>query len=396
MSGPLTGTSGAAGGSPAARVAGALLADLGAAITAGADTGSERLTLGPRATSVPALDEAAAWARTGFSLRPVGAAATFAQACAAALDVLAGTALGVDGPALLGERAALLGLPPAGSTSAGGSARMVRARDGWVTLQLSRPDDVSLVPALVSDDAAGDPWDLVAGWASERSTAEVADRITLLGLPGGAVGSVPAPRAPWEVTRLPATAGGARSGLVVNLGSLWASPLCAQLLLRAGCRVIDVEGSNRPDGSRLGTPDFYRRVHAGHERAVVDLASPAGRARLASLVAQADVVVTGSRTAALRRLGVVPPADPERDQVWVAITGYGPDSDRVAFGDDAAATGGLVHWTPDGQPRFAGDALADPLTGLAAAVAALAALRAGGSWRIAAALAGVAAYAARL
>ena len=41
-------------------------------------------------------------------------------------------------------------------------------------------------------------------------------------------------------------------------------------------------------------------------------------------------------------------------QVWVSITGYGrsgEDANRVAFGDDAAAAGGLVTWTDHG-PLF--------------------------------------------
>ena len=67
-------------------------------------------------------------------------------------------------------------------------------------------------------------------------------------------------------------------------------------------------------------------------------------------------------------------------QVWVSITGYGrtgEGANRVAFGDDAAAAGGLVVWTDDG-PLFCADAIADPLTGLTAAGACVDALRAGG------------------
>ncbi len=64
----------------------------------------------------------------------------------------------------------------------------------------------------------------------------------------------------------------------------------------------------------------------------------------------------------------------------MSITGYGrsgEDANRVAFGDDAAAAGGLVTWTDDG-PLFCVDAVADPLTGLAAAGACMDALRSGG------------------
>ena len=66
---------------------------------------------------------------------------------------------------------------------------------------------------------------------------------------------------------------------------------------------------------------------------------------------------------------------------WLAITGYGWSGEaaaRVAFGDDAAAAGGLVRWTRNGAPGFLGDALADPVTGLAAAIGALSGLASGG------------------
>ena len=53
---------------------------------------------------------------------------------------------------------------------------------------------------------------------------------------------------------------------------------------------------------------------------------------------------------------------------WVSITAYGRAVDRVGFGDDVAAGSGLVAVDGDGHPVFAGDAIADPLTGLTAAV----------------------------
>ena len=70
--------------------------------------------------------------------------------------------------------------------------------------------------------------------------------------------------------------------------------------------------------------------------------------------------------------------------------GPGPSADRVAFGDDAAAAGGLVVWDGEG-PCFCGDAVADPLSGMAAAAAALAALEQGGRWVLDVSMADVAA-----
>ena len=59
---------------------------------------------------------------------------------------------------------------------------------------------------------------------------------------------------------------------------------------------------------------------------------------------------------------------------WVTITAHGftgEGAGRVGFGDDCAVAGGLVRWEA-GKPRFLGDALADPLTGLDAATRVLA------------------------
>jgi hypothetical protein len=63
----------------------------------------------------------------------------------------------------------------------------------------------------------------------------------------------------------------------------------------------------------------------------------------------------------------------------------------VAFGDDAAVSGGLVAWD-GGRPFFCADAVADPATGLVAAAACLDALASGGRWLLDVALAGVAAH----
>jgi hypothetical protein len=379
-----------------------ILTTLGARPVAG-PAGEVRL----RDTAVRAAtsDAAADWERTGFpaTSRPVGEPAGVARALALAIELLSpssGTRVRVDGPSRLGERAALLGLPPASTSSAGGAARLIEAADGWFALNLARPEDVDLVPALVADAVGDDPWEAVRRWAAGRPTGEIESRAALLGLPAGVLRPPPDDAHPWTVRRLrgagrsaPDPRNGSRR--VVNLGSLWAAPLCAQLLARAGHTVVDVESPGRPDGARGGTPDFYRHLHAGHQRIVLDLGSSAGRRELHDRLAGADVVVTASRHEALRRLGALAPERPGRDQVWIAITAHGLEDGRVGFGDDAAVAGGLVAGAADGPPWFAGDAVADPLGGLAAGTAALACLAAGGSWRVEVALREVASFAAR-
>ncbi|MCM3885682.1 CoA transferase, partial [Frankia sp. R82] len=208
----------------------------------------------------------------------------------------------------------------------------------------------------------------------------------------------------------PAAGVGERVGarVVVDLSAMWAGPLCAHLLGRMGLRVIKVESVRRLDGARRGSAAFYDWLHAGHESVVLDFATPDGRAMLRRLLEQADVVIESSRPRALAQLGVdadaLVAARPGR--VWVSITGYGRTGaetgdgpDPVAFGDDAAVAGGLVGWQHRGRgadptPVFCADAIADPLTGLFAAVAVAASLRAGGGQLLDVAMRDVAAWVA--
>ncbi|MCX4459582.1 CoA transferase [Streptomyces sp. NBC_01728] len=144
----------------------------------------------------------------------------------------------------------------------------------------------------------------------------------------------------------------------------------------AGAGVVKVESTTRADGARHGSPAFYRWLHDGHESLVLDLASGAP----AEVVAGADVVIEASRPRALRRLGIRAEeflaARPGR--VWLSITGYGRDEDRIPFGDDAAVAGGLTGLDRAGDPVFLGDALADPVTGVFAAHAVARSLADGG------------------
>jgi hypothetical protein len=310
---------------------------------------------------------------------------------------LAGRAVRIDGTDYLGERAWLLGFTGRGDQSTGGAAQIIRAADGWFALSLPRTEDYELIPALISSPSTAG-WYAVRDWAADQPVTTIEARISLLGLAAGVL-RPPAKAAPWIIRRLDGPASDRRCTrplLVVNLGSLWAAPLCAHLLAGAGARVVDVESTRRPDGSRRGTPAFYRRLHDRHELAVFDLLSSAGRAKLRRLLTTADVVITASRHRALAALGVTPDQVPaSRPRTWITVHGYRDDPDRAAFGDDAAVAGGLVAWDANG-PVFAGDAIADPLTGLLAAVAAAACHYTGGNWQVAVSLRETASYAAAL
>jgi len=137
-------------------------------------------------------------------------------------------------------------------------------------------------------------------------------------------------------------------------------------------------------------------MHGGKESVAVDLATEAGAAALRELLLAVDVVIEASRPRALEQMGIAASDVLRigRPKVWVSITGYGrttPNREWVAFGDDAAAAGGLVVWDDTG-PCFCADAVADPAAGLTAAAACLGLLSETGRWLIDVSMAGVAAH----
>ena len=102
-------------------------------------------------------------------------------AAAAAADVTAmtgrfGAAIEVDGPALLGERAAIAGFERRGSVSVGGAARFERTADGWIVLNLPRSSDIELLPALVGEAIDPSDWPTVQRHLVEESAAALVER----------------------------------------------------------------------------------------------------------------------------------------------------------------------------------------------------------------------------
>jgi hypothetical protein len=320
------------------------------------------------------------------------------------LDAIA-SPLGVDPLQLLVERAALTGLTRNGTTSCGGATRLLPTHEGWIALSLARPDDLDLMEAWLGIDAdADEPWAAIGTAVADRATAVLLAAAEGLGLP---LTALPPEQAPDRSTDLPVgwTAihgdpGADRplDGLqVVDLGSLWAGPLCGALLAGCGASVTKIESSARPDGARSGSAEHFARLNGSKAQVSIDFTSEAGRAELRDRLAAADVVIEASRPRALRALGIaaeelLATASP---RAWVSITGHGrsgTSAERVAFGDDAAVAGGLVARDAAGDPVFCADAIADPATGLVAAAAVLEALGRGGRWLIDASMADISRY----
>jgi hypothetical protein len=329
-------------------------------------------------------------ALTGWPDRPLGPPRDLVEK----VDALARPFPGLDGLALLGERAASMGLWRRGPTSCGGSCRLLPCRDGHMAVSLPRDEDMEMVPAWLELDtvpaSAPAVWSAVAAALRERDPSLLSERARLLGLPVARVGEVAPTESGSGVRYEPLGDAPPRpdrdltGAVVVDLSALWAGPLCGDLLAGAGATVVKVESTQRPDGARRGPAAFFDLMNGRKRSVALDLHTQQGVRILHALVQHADIVIEASRPRALLQLGLdargaVTSGGP---QVWISITGYGrsgDDANRVAFGDDAAAGGGLVTHTDTG-PLFCGDAIADPLTGLTAAGACLERLRAGGRW----------------
>ncbi len=322
-------------------------------------------------------------------------ATVLVEARRVAADISGLLGIQVDAATTLAGRAAIMNLTARGRVSAGGATRLLRTADGWCAVALPRDDDVAALPALMEvDELAGDHWIALTRWAAACPTESVISRAQLLDVAAAALGEAAA--APPAVRPGGGSGAGTRGFgglLVADLSSLWAGPLCAQLLARAGATVVKVESRSRPDGTRRGEPTFFDWMNSGKLCYAADFDRDGDALR--RLLVAADIVIESSRPAALRRrqLGADDvPARPGR--IWLRINGYRNQPDRPAFGDDAAVAGGLVGTAADG-PVFCGDAIADPLSGLEAARAVGESLRRGGAEVIDVSLAQVAArYAA--
>lgn len=378
-------------------------------------------TLGFENTAIAATDARSAaqlWAQSGAQFltgTPEGPPltcpaplASCAQGAWIALAALSGGALDPHFSAhqLLGERAALLGLRRQGAISPGGACRLLDCADGTLALNLPRADDWQLLPAWLEQQI--DTWDDLAVALRNRSCDELEERGRLLGL-AVAVSRPPAVRgagngahrsrgdAHWfrathgsfAAAQVAAAQSATRRAkpLVIDLSSLWAGPLCTQLLAALGARVIKVESLSRPDGARLGPAAFFELLNGPKQSVALDLAQHSGRRQLAALLHCADIVVESARPRGLEQMGIQA-ADIVRagqGRVWLSLTGYGRDApmrDWIAYGDDAGVAAGLS-WllrAQHGCTVFCGDAIADPLAGLHAALLAWATwLRGGGA-----------------
>jgi hypothetical protein len=279
----------------------------------------------------------------------------------------------------------MAGMTIPGLTAAGGGCRFFEALGDRLALNLSRPTDRELLPALfeVEDlDTGNDP--AIAARIANSNAVTLLARGRSLGLAIAAEHErVPSPpRAQIALAQgIPA---GQRHGSprrapprVLDLSALWAGPLAAHLLWLAGADVVKVESRTRPDAMRGSDPTFYALLNQGKASVALDFSDISERSALHSLIASSDIVIEAARPRALLQLGI-DAAQMVRSApglIWVTITAHGAEGEPagwVGFGDDCGVAAGLsaALRTATGRTGFVGDAIADPLTGIFAAVAA--------------------------
>jgi crotonobetainyl-CoA:carnitine CoA-transferase CaiB-like acyl-CoA transferase len=358
-----------------------------------------------RAIRAPRRHPAVAWAESGL-MALTGEAGGAPQVCPLALASCADGALaalesiapegrqtGFDGSALLAERAAITRRTRAGAVSVGGACQLLDVADGAIALNLPRQEDWELLPAWLEDPAlarAAIEWRCLQDRVRSRATDDLVERARTLGLAAavawygaiadGVAPSLPPQPPPLQLSRASqpfrVPPGVVRSPRVLDLSSLWAGPLCADLLRRLGADVVKVESLHRSEGARSGPAAFFGLLNERKRGVALDFRSTEGRAQLHALLKRADIVIEASRPRALRQLGIEAEAEVlERPSLsWISLTGYGREEPRaqwIAYGDDAGVAGGLSARMAQvsGRRLIVGDAIADPLTGLHAALA---------------------------
>ncbi len=209
--------------------------------------------------------DSGAMALTGLLDEPLGPPSGLVEG----IDRLASSFPGVDALALLGERAALMGLWRRGATSCGGSCRLLRcaATGSWPS-RCPVTTTWTLVAGLARarrrhrrrPPPCGPRWP--RGVAEDDPDALVA-RAQLLGLPVARVGEAAGTertcrRAPGAPGRRPSTARPDRPrswstcrpcGPVLSAATCWPVPAPS---------VVKVESTQRPDGARRGSRGVLR------------------------------------------------------------------------------------------------------------------------------------------
>lgn len=171
---------------------------------------------------------------------------------------------------------------------------------------------------------------------------------------------------------------------VLELGGFITGPYAGMMLAEFGADVVKIEKPGIGDPFRKtvdAIPSAEFRAYNWHKRSVtLDYATPAGRDILRLLCEQADVLILNARPGVAQALKI----DFDTVHLWNSrliyceISGFGPTGPyarRPAFDTvGQALSGWLSLFQDDEDPRIAGPAACDMVTGMFAANGVLAAL----------------------
>ncbi len=174
---------------------------------------------------------------------------------------------------------------------------------------------------------------------------------------------------------------------VLEVASVITGPMAGQILADLGADVVKVEAPPEGDafrkweGKGAGVRPPFAAFNRGKRSIALDLRDDGDRTVYRGLLAGADVVIENFRHGAMARLGfsweVVRELNPR--VVYCYVSGFGtvgPDASRPAYDAVAQAASGLWSQFVDlASPEPVGPPLADQLTAMNAAIAALAGLQ---------------------
>jgi formyl-CoA transferase len=174
---------------------------------------------------------------------------------------------------------------------------------------------------------------------------------------------------------------------VLDIATVFAGPFAAALLGDMGADVLKVEMPGTGDPLRAlgpfkGDVSLTWAASARNKRSMtLDLRTPAGQEILCQLLAQQDVLIENFRPGTLDKWGLLTERlrSTNPDLVIVRVSGYGqtgPNKGKAGFGTPATAYSGYAHISgfPDRPPVLPSVSLVDYLTGMYAAMGALAAI----------------------
>jgi crotonobetainyl-CoA:carnitine CoA-transferase CaiB-like acyl-CoA transferase len=161
---------------------------------------------------------------------------------------------------------------------------------------------------------------------------------------------------------------------VLSIEQATTVPYLTLHLAQEGMRVIRLENPPRGDPNRWvgedvlgeeGMNAYFLPNNLGKEGISLNLGSEQGRRILHELIEKlpADILATNQRPKDYSKLGI----DYETlrtlkpDLIWVGVTGFGPESNQVAYDPILQARAGLMDLTgePDGPPTVFGLPMAD-------------------------------------